>query len=402
MLQYLLVGRIAEGNTPKVIIIHELIEEVGTKHHGFRNLHGGILKLIQFGMTLDDVVKKSQSAPLAAQRAVANAGKVSITVEFQAVEDSHHANVLHVAVLHDGIEDNLTVGIQVLQLMPRHRLQELRHGEDGTGTEPTAHIVTGHMELERVGRNLEDIVLQLLQRRHPGHLLQRLRITEDKVAKAHVLLYQLAQVHVHLFRILVHEMETFRLGLLPVLNLRTLQNQRHVLIALSDFTQQLQTSLSVSLLNMCQTTIDALHREARVADDTQYVVRIHLIPVHGLLVGGGQHHLRTSALALGGSMWIQGLSRKVLRLRQDIVVKVWQHRRIEADVVLHQQYHLHARLLDIMFYVHLVLYQLDDGENQVGIAQPAEHIVEDGHVLILNTLGDAVRERRQHHAGNVG
>ena len=54
-----------------------------------------------------------------------------------------------------------------------------------------------------------------------------------------------------------------------------------------------------------------------------------------------------------------------------------------------------------MLDVHLVLDELDDGEDEVGVAQPAEHIVEDGHVLVLDALGDAMRERREHHAGNM-
>ena len=55
-----------------------------------------------------------------------------------------------------------------------------------------------------------------------------------------------------------------------------------------------------------------------------------------------------------------------------------------------------------MLYIHLVLYQLDDAEDEVGVAQPAEHIVEYRHILILYALRDAVRERCQHHAGDIG
>ena len=53
-----------------------------------------------------------------------------------------------------------------------------------------------------------------------------------------------------------------------------------------------------------------------------------------------------------------------------------------------------------MFDIHLILNQFDDGEDEVGIAQPAEHIVEDGHILVLHALGDTMTERRQYHAGH--
>ena len=55
-----------------------------------------------------------------------------------------------------------------------------------------------------------------------------------------------------------------------------------------------------------------------------------------------------------------------------------------------------------MVEVHLVFNQLDDGQEQVGVAEPAEHIFEDGQVLVLHSLGDTVGERRQHHDRYLG
>ena len=55
-----------------------------------------------------------------------------------------------------------------------------------------------------------------------------------------------------------------------------------------------------------------------------------------------------------------------------------------------------------MLQVHLVLDELDDGENQVGVAQPAEYIVEYRHVFVLHSPRDTVREGGEHHAGHLG
>ena len=44
-----------------------------------------------------------------------------------------------------------------------------------------------------------------------------------------------------------------------------------------------------------------------------------------------------------------------------------------------------------------VLYQLDDGNQQVGVSQPAEHILKGTEVFIGNTLGDAVTRRLPHN-----
>ena len=79
-----------------------------------------------------------------------------------------------------------------------------------------------------------------------------------------MLLYQLAQIDIHLLRILIDKVETLGLGLLLVDNLRTLQNEGHILVATTNLAQQLQTGLWVALLDMCQATVDAQHRETGV------------------------------------------------------------------------------------------------------------------------------------------
>ena len=65
-------------------------------------------------MTLYHAVKESQAAPLAAKRAFANAGEMGVGIKLQTVKHSHYANVLHVTILHNGIEDDLTVSLNVL------------------------------------------------------------------------------------------------------------------------------------------------------------------------------------------------------------------------------------------------------------------------------------------------
>ena len=124
VLQDFLVGGIAQGYGVEVVLLHKFVEEVGTEHDGLRYRHLGTLVLVQLGVALDDAVEEGQAAALAAERAFADAGEVGIAVELQAVEDGHHADVLHAAVLHDGVEDNLAVGVNVLQFMPRDVFQE--------------------------------------------------------------------------------------------------------------------------------------------------------------------------------------------------------------------------------------------------------------------------------------
>ena len=120
------------------------------------------------------------------------------------------------------------------------------------------------------------------------------------------------------------------------------------------------------------------------------------------VVGAGEDDLRTAALAQRGIVSGEGFRGEVPALREDVAVQVRQDGGIEADGVLHEQDHLHAHLADVMVDVHLVLHQLDDGQDEVGIAQPAENIVEDAQVFVLDALRDAVGERSQHHAVDAG
>ena len=55
-----------------------------------------------------------------------------------------------------------------------------------------------------------------------------------------------------------------------------------------------------------------------------------------------------------------------------------------------------------MFKIHLILYQLDDRKNKIGVAKPAEDIIEDTQVFILHTLGNTMRERRKNNTMDIG
>lgn len=100
-------------------------------------------------------------------------------------------------------------------------------------------------------------------------------------------------------------------------------------------------------------------------------------------------------------MGIQCFGTEFLALFQHEFIKVGQDRRVEPDTVFHYQNHLYTDFVYIVLQVHLVLYQLDDGNQQVGVSQPAEHILKGTEVFIGNALGDAVAERGKYHHRNL-
>ena len=224
MAQYLLVAGVAQCNLVKVVLVHEIVKDIGAEHERLGYAHGRPGILVELRVALDYVVDEGQSAPLAAQRAVADACEVAVGVELSPVEDGHHADVLHPAVLHDGIEDYLPVRVNVLQLVPGDVLEECRHGEYGPGREPAAHVVAAHVVEHRVVWYGEDVVLQFLQRAYAQYLAAGLGVVEHEVAEAHVLFHEAAQVDVHLLRVLVDEAEALGLGLLAVFRLGALQD----------------------------------------------------------------------------------------------------------------------------------------------------------------------------------
>ena len=400
VLQNLLVRCITQSDGIEIILLHELVEEVGTQYHGLRNRDLCMFILVEFRMTLDNIVEEGEATAFATQGTLTDTGEMAVGIELHTVKDSHDTDILHTTILHDRIENDLTVGIDIFEFMPGNVFQESTDREDGTGTKPTAHVVARHMIQHRLTGDLKDIVLQFLQTGYTGHLLLGHWIAEDKVAKTHVFFDKVMEVDIQFRRVLIDEMETLCLGLCTVDGFRRVKNQWHILITSTNLTEEFQTCFRIAFLYMRETPENILHRESGIRDDTQCILVILLIDLHGLLVVRGEHHLRTSTLTLGCRVRIKGLCGESLRLGEDVIIKVRQYRGIETDIILDEQNHLHTRLLDVVLDVHLIFKQFDDRHDQVGVAKPAEDIVEHRHILVLYALGDTVREGRKYHARN--
>ena len=217
-----LVVSIAQGYLIKLVGVHKLVEHVSTKHHRFRYHDRGVLEFFELAVPFQHVVDEGKPSPLPAQRAFADSGEVGIAVEAVALEHGHHALVLHFAIFHDGIEDDLPVRVDVLKRIPSDLLQELRHRKNGARIKPARDMVAADMVEERFGGDGEKHVLQLLQIVYAGHLAHRFRVAEDEVAEPEVLRHGLAQVNVHLLGVLVDEVRVKLLHVLSVLFLRRL------------------------------------------------------------------------------------------------------------------------------------------------------------------------------------
>ena len=283
--------------------------------------------------------------------------------------------------------------VDVLKGFPRNLFQELGYREDGTRIQPARDVVAADVVEEGFGRNGENHVLQFFQVMDAGHFLQGVGVAEDEVTEPEVIGHGFAQVDVHLLGILVDEHGIQFRGILAVTFFGRLQNQRDEWVVLAYLTQQTDPGFRVVYASTGKTGI---------GNDTQHVVLVLVIQVHGFLVRTGQHDFRTTAHAQRTLVLVQGFGGKLLALAEHELVEIGQYGRIEPDGVFHKQNHLYTDFLDVVLQVHLVLNQLDDGDQQVSIPQPAEHVFEDTQILVFHPFLDAMRKRSQHYQRQMG
>ena len=237
-------------------------------------------------MPLEQVVDEGEAASLASQTAVTDAGEVGVLVEALALEDRHHALVLHPAVRHDGIQNNLPVGIHVLKSLPGDAFEELRNGEEGTARQPAAHVVVRYVIEQTACGDRHDVVLQVLQVVYPGHLLHGVGVTEDEISEAEILKDELAQVNVHLLGVLIYEVGFALRGQSHLVALGRLHYQGDIGIVLADGLQQAEPSILILLPTLKE-------REAAVADDAQGIVGKAVVQQPCFLIVTCQDYLGT-------------------------------------------------------------------------------------------------------------
>ena len=77
-------------------------------------MNSGIGEAIEVWMTLDNVIKESQTTSFSTQRTVANTRKMCISVELIAVENGYNTLITHSTISYNRIKNNLSVHINIL------------------------------------------------------------------------------------------------------------------------------------------------------------------------------------------------------------------------------------------------------------------------------------------------
>ena len=149
-------------------------------------------------------------------------------------------------------------------------------------------MVAADVVQERFGRNGKQDVLKFLKVFHAGNLFARVGIAENKVAETEFLGHNAAQVHIHLFGILVDEGGTVLDGIGGVFRLAGLDDEGNKRIFLAYGRTELDAGQSVLLPPV-------YGRETYVGNDAQYVVLVFLINADGLFVVACQYNFRPPA-----------------------------------------------------------------------------------------------------------
>ena len=145
-----------------------------------------------------------------------------------------------------------------------------------------------------------------------------------------------------------------------------------------------------------------VQHEPHIGDYAQQVTLVTLVNHHRLFVIGRQQDFGTPALAQHLLLLVERLFEKLSALLQHQLINCGQVGRVITDRIFDQQDRLHAHPENIVVGVHPVLDQLDDRQDQVGVAVPAEDIVNRRTVFALYAAVNILRQVGQQHERNFG
>ncbi len=208
------------------------------------------------------------------------------------------------------------------------------------------------MVIQCVGRNIKYAPLQILKVAYGHYLASVLGVAYHKVAEAEVVHDSLAEVYRQLFGVLVKECASEFPGRGGVFHFRRFHNHRQCGIAVVQILHQPQAGSGV---------LDTTAFERHIGNHAQKMLSVALVKRHSLFVIAGEHHLRTSAHAQHLFVLVQGLGTEGHRLLEQEFVYMREYRRVKAHRIFHQQYHLHAYIVNVGG-IEPVFEQLYDGK----------------------------------------
>ena len=342
-------------------------------------------------------VHEGQAARLAAQRPLADAGeghRVGVGLWVEAGDDPLPEQR---AVVLDEVDDGAAVRFARGEVALVVAADGGRQREQTARVEPLGEVVLRGVVLEGVVGDGGNHLLHLLQVAGAADDGPRGGVLEDEVAEGELPGDVFVQLREQRLGVLGDEAHAQLAGNLLEFGLRRLQQDGHQRVVLADVTAEVDAGVALLALR----GVVAVEDEAHVGDDAQQVVAVAVVEVDRLLVGGGQQNLGPRALAQHLLLLVERILQKFGVLQQDELVELGQVGRVEADGVLDQQDGLDTPLEHVLAGVHGILDELDDGDDELRVAVPAEDVVECRAVALLDAAVDIRREGGQQRDGDA-
>ena len=137
----LFVGGVAQGQRVEVVVGHELVENIGTEHHGARYGDGDAVEIVALGMFLDYRIDECQAASFASEGPLSDTGEIGVVVEPVFPELCHHTTVLHLAVFDDEVEEQPFYGRRFLNGIEPVPFYDVGDRKHGAGIQPARNVV---------------------------------------------------------------------------------------------------------------------------------------------------------------------------------------------------------------------------------------------------------------------
>ena len=396
--EYLLVRELLRNDVFEAVEADEVVEIVRGDDHraGDHDAHVGVL--VVEPVLEDHRIHEGQPAGLAAERALADACEGHrVAVSFR-VETRHYALAEQRAVILDEVDDALAMFLGRSELALVAPADRRCQREQPPGIEPFRKVVLRRVIFECLVGDRGDHLLHLHQVFGLADDGTRVGVFEEEFAEGKLLVDIFVQLREQRFGILGDEPRSELAGLYLELGLRRLQQDGHQRVVGLDAAAEVDARVAFLALGR----VVAVQHEPYVGDHAQDVLLVTVVEFHGLLVIGGQQDFRPGTLAQNLLLLVEGVLEEFGVLQQDQLVELGQVGRVEAYRVLDEQDGLHAAVGDVLLGVHFILDQLDDGHDQVGIAVPAEDVVEPRAILLLQTAVDVLREGGEQRDRDLG
>ena len=378
----------------KAVLKDKTVEEIGGDGKCPRHQHAHILPLVIQVVLVEYVAQEGQSAGLAAQRAFAQTGKANSVVVSVGIETGHHSESLSHTVV---VNTAHYIFAQRRRIRINRVFDLLANGEDAPCKQPAGNIVLGLKCRKIVVGNRGYNVFRPLEVGGPRNLVQIL-IRHHKIAETEFPADVLAKLMGKHLGLLMEESGAQSLSHAAHALLRGLHEYRH----LGNLAANLAAEVNTGIQFLALRSVAFMPYESDIGYDAEQLVFISFEKRNGIVIIRCEQYFRARPLAENLLVFVECIVECGYILLQHQFVQEGKVGRVITHRVLYQQDALHSPFQYVRIGVQAVFQQLDNGQDQIGGAAPAEGVVDMAAVLLTHLAPYLPGIGRQKHNGRFG